>query len=172
LNSNSEKLEIELFVQTRHSVLAAPTNHQSNHSTMFNSASIVLIIDRDRFSSANISNDLRKLGLARNTVCLKSALDALAYLEKQLTCGYPFPEFIFYSPHRSDLNQAEFMELYRIKFSDRYNSKVILIQKKSDERSGRRLFEDSLIQGELRKPLSSGQLLRIFQKEMKERVPR
>lgn len=139
---------------------------------MFNSASIVLIIDRDTFSSANISNDIRKLGLAKATVCLKSASEALAYLEKQQNCGYPFPEIIFYNPHKSDLNQGEFMDTYRIKFSDNFYSKIILVQEKNDDSYGHQLLEDSLIKGELRKPLSSGQLLHLFQKEMKEHVPR
>ena len=139
---------------------------------MFNSASIVLVIDRDTFSSTNLSNDIRKLDLARNTVCLKSASDALAYLEKQQTCGYPFPEIIFYNPHKSDLNQGEFMDIYRIKFSDHPDSSIFLVQEKNDVSYGHQLFDDSLIKGELRKPLSSGQLLRLFQKEMKEHVPR
>lgn len=139
---------------------------------MFNSASIVLVIDRDTFSSANIANEIRKLGLAKTTVCLKSASDALAYLEKQQNCGYPFPEIIFYNPHQSDLNQREFMDSYRIKFSDHLNSTIILLEEKSDDSYGHQLLEDSLISGELRKPVSSGQLLRLFQKEMKEHVPR
>ena len=139
---------------------------------MFNSASIVLVIDRDTFSSTNLSNDIRKLGLAKNIICLKSAADALAYLEKQQTCGYPFPEIIFYSPHKSDLNQGEFMDIYKVKFSDHCDSSIILVREKNDESYGHQLFDDSLINNELRKPISSGQLLRVFQKEMKEHVPR
>jgi hypothetical protein len=139
---------------------------------MFNSASIVLVIDRDSFSSANISNEIRKLSLAKTTVCLKSASDALAYLEKQQNCGYPFPEIIFYNPHKSDLNQGEFMDTYRVKFSKHCDSKIILLEEKNDDSYGHQLLEDSLIEGELRKPISAGQLLRIFQKEMKEHVSR
>jgi hypothetical protein len=139
---------------------------------MFNSVSIVLVIDRDTFASANLSNEIRKLGLAKAIVCVKSSLDALAYLEKQQNCGYPFPHIIFYNPHASDLNQGEFMDTYRIKFSSHYNSKIILLEEKSDDSYGHQLLEDSLISGKLRKPISSGQLLRLFQKEMKEYVPR
>jgi len=139
---------------------------------MFNSSSIILVIDRDTFSSATLSNEIRKLGLAKTVICLKSSSEALAYLEKQQNCGYPFPKVIFYNPHKSDMNQGEFLDTFRVKFSKHCDCKMILLEEKNDESLGHHLIEDSLIDCELRKPISSGQLLRLLEKEMKVHVPR
>lgn len=135
---------------------------------MVKSLFLVLIADKDNYSNAAISRYLRKLGLARNVVCTSSTANALAYLEKQQVCNYPFPEMIFFNPHRSDINPAEFLEIYRTKFWKYYRSKLVLLEDRNSMPSVDVDSNEGLIWGKLRKPLSSNKLRTLFQKELRE----
>ena len=123
---------------------------------------MVLIADQDHFSNSTLSLAIRKLGLARNVICTTSATQALAYLHKQKTNSYPFPDLILYNPNAPGMNPGEFLKNYENHFACDFESKLILLRDKGE--SIRPIFSHSSseIGGYLKKPVSTGQLIRIF----------
>jgi len=131
---------------------------------MFNSVSMVLLADRDHFSNSTLSLGLRKLGLARNVICTTSSSAALAYLHKQRANCYPFPEIILFNPNNSDMKPEEFLDICRANFREECNSKIVILEDK-EGCHWTNSRKDDLIAGKLRKPVTTGQLLRLFSEE-------
>lgn len=123
---------------------------------------MVLIADRDYFSNSTLSLGLRKLGLARNVVCTTSSSDALAYLHKQRTNCYPFPEIILFNPNNSDMKPEDFLDTYRANFLGEFDSRIVILEDKEGCIWSHTKKDDDLIVGRLKKPISTGQLLRLF----------
>jgi CheY-like chemotaxis protein len=133
---------------------------------MFNAVSMILIADRDHFSNSTLSLGLRKLGLARNVICTTSTEHALAYLHKQRTNSYPFPEIILLNPNNEDMTASEFLEHYRTNFADDFDSRIVILIDKEGCSESRIPRNEPLIAGRLFKPVSTGQLIRIFNTEV------
>lgn len=136
---------------------------------MFSSLPMVLIADRDSFSNSTLSYGLRKLCLARNVICTKSASSALAYLQKQQICSYPFPEYIMLNPSSSNVDVADFIKSFNVKFSDHYDSKFILLRDKHSVSEVNSIEDDQII-GNLRKPISTEHLLQLFKGRAKNAI--
>ncbi|MFT6996600.1 MAG: hypothetical protein ACJAQ4_000341 [Cryomorphaceae bacterium] len=137
---------------------------------MFNSLPMVLIADRDSYSNATLSHELRKFQLAGNVVCTTSASKALAYLHKQQICRYPFPDFIIYNLSNLDINVTEFIDIFKVAFTDQYKSKFILIREKNHEANPSLYRDEALVLGGISKPVSGQQLLHLFKSRVKNQV--
>ncbi|MFT4771513.1 MAG: response regulator RpfG family c-di-GMP phosphodiesterase [Cryomorphaceae bacterium] len=137
---------------------------------MFNSLPMVLIADRDSFSNATLSHELRKLGLAGSVICTTTASNALAYLHKQQICSYPFPDFIIYNPSNLDVDATEFINSFKLAFTNQYKSKFILIREKNHEANHSLYRDEVLVVGGICKPVSTEQLLRMFKSKVKNQV--
>jgi hypothetical protein len=131
---------------------------------------MVLICDRDFFSNSTLSHELRRQGLAENIICTTSASNALAYLYKQQICNYPFPDYIIYNPSNLQFTSAEFIDSYRVAFSDYHTSKFILLEEKNYSPGGNRNVNSSLIKGRLTKPISPIHLKKIFTREINKPI--
>lgn len=134
---------------------------------MFNSLPMILIADRDSYSSETLSHELRKLHLAGNVIHTTSASNALAYLHKQKNCSYPFPDFIIYNPSNLDVNAIEFIDSFKVAFTDQYKSKFILISDKNQEANHSLYRDEALVLGGISKPVSAQQLLHLFKNRVK-----
>ena len=129
---------------------------------MSNSHSMFLIADKDSFSNSSLIQGLKRLGLAENIVCTSSISSTIAYLHKQRTCSYPFPDFILYNSHSMNTSEEEFLEVFNQVFTNQEKSKLIFLKEKAASKSlseinGKRVF------GELLKPISLSQLTNIFE---------
>ena len=128
---------------------------------------MILIADRDSYSGATLSHELRKLHLAGNVIHTTSASSALAYLHKQKNCSYPFPDFIIYNPSNLDINATEFIDSFKVAFTDQYKSKFILISDKNQEANHSLYRDEALVLGGISKPVSAQQLLHLFKNRVK-----
>ena len=126
---------------------------------MIHALSMVLIIDEDHFSNSTLSLAIRKLGLSRNVVCTTSSSKGLAYLHKQKTNNYPFPELIFYNPSTRGVLPNEFMDSYRNHFESEFDTKLVLLEDKTERVSMK--YEPN-VTAVIKKPVSMGKLLRVF----------
>ena len=137
---------------------------------MFISLPMVLIADRDSFSNSTLSHELRKLELADSVICTTSASNALAYLYKQQICNYPFPNIIFYNPSNLEIDVKDFINSFKVAFSDQFYSKFVLLKEKNDGISRSLCNEEALIQDVISKPICSERLLRLFKGKVKSPV--
>jgi len=134
---------------------------------MSTSLPMVLIADRDSFSNSALSHELRRLGLAERVICATSSSNALAYLFKQQICNYPFPDIIFYNPSNLNIGLTDFINSFKVAFSNQYHSKFILLTEKNHGISPDLYREEQMVHGTLSKPIFSEKLLQLFKGKVK-----
>ncbi len=128
---------------------------------MFNTQSMVLIADHDPYSNSSLSVGLRKLGLARTVVCTTSSSQALAYLHKQRSCSYPFPDLIFYNPNIADGESTDFLNTLSQCFMNEHCMNLFVLEDKADVSANQFSGFTDIISGKLKKPISMDDLVRV-----------